>query len=62
MKTPGLALFLALAAPVASLAQEPIVLTGVVTTKDDGLSLPGATVAIEALSSPPPPTPRTATR
>ena len=33
----------------ASAAAEATVLTGVVTTKDDGLPLPGATVAIEAL-------------
>lgn len=32
-----------------AMAQEPTVISGVVTTKDDGLPLPGATVAIQAL-------------
>lgn len=41
-------LLMVLALPALSLAQE-MVLTGVVTTKDDGLSLPGATVLIDAL-------------
>ena len=36
--------------PLAAAAQQPPVLTGIVTTRDDGLSLPGATVAIEALN------------
>jgi len=49
MKKTMVALFLALALPVVSMAQE-MILTGVVTTRDDGLSLPGATVAIEALN------------
>jgi iron complex outermembrane receptor protein len=47
--------FLAVAAilvafPSIASAQQGPVLTGVVTTRDDGLSLPGATVAIEALN------------
>ena len=49
MKTP-LAAVLALALAVPALAQEPLTLSGVVTTRDDGLPLPGATVAIESLS------------
>jgi iron complex outermembrane receptor protein len=36
--------------PLIAAAQQTPALTGVVTTRDDGLSLPGATVAIEALS------------
>lgn len=48
MKKKMAALFLALALPSVSMAQE-MILTGVVTTRDDGLSLPGATVSIEAL-------------
>ena len=43
MKKMMMALFLALALPVVSMAQE-MILTGVVTTRDDGLSLPGAAV------------------
>ena len=51
MKTPLLAAAgLVLALPVLASAQQPPVLTGVVSTRDDGLSLPGATVAIDALS------------
>ena len=47
--------FLAVAAflvvfPLAASAQPPVVLTGVVTTRDDGLSLPGATVTIAVLN------------
>lgn len=49
MKKMMMALFLALALPVVSMAQE-MILTGVVTTRDDGLSLPGATVSIDALN------------
>jgi iron complex outermembrane receptor protein len=41
---------LLLAFPLAASAQQAPVLEGVVTTRDDGLSLPGATVAIEALN------------
>ena len=40
---------LVLACPLVVHAQQPPVLEGVVTTRDDGLGLPGATVAIEAL-------------
>ncbi len=47
-KTLIVVLFLAFAAPALVRAQE-MVLTGVVTTRDDGLSLPGATVSIESL-------------
>lgn len=47
MNRAALALVALLAAPAAS-AQD-MVLTGVVTTKDDGLSLPGAIVSIESL-------------
>jgi iron complex outermembrane receptor protein len=36
--------------PSLAAAQQAPVLTGVITTRDDGLSLPGATVSIEALS------------
>jgi iron complex outermembrane receptor protein len=50
MKTPATLLALVLAAPLAAVAQPSAVLTGVVTTRDDGLPLPGATVAIESLS------------
>ena len=51
MKTPSLAVAALLVAfPLIASAQSAPVLTGVVTTRDDGLSLPGATVAIEALS------------
>jgi len=51
MKTPLLAIAALLVAfPEVASAQPPPVLTGVVTTRDDGLSLPGATVAIEALN------------
>ena len=52
MKTPAalLAVAFAVAIPGAAAAQPAPVLSGVVTTRDDGLSLPGATVAIEALS------------
>ena len=51
MKTPlaTIAAFV-LALPLAAVAQEAPVLTGVVTTRDDGLGLPGATVAIDALN------------
>ena len=42
-------LTLLLAAPLAVSAQPAPTLEGVVTTRDDGLSLPGATVAIESL-------------
>jgi iron complex outermembrane receptor protein len=42
------ALFAIALSPAASMAQD-MVLTGIVTTKDDGLSLPGATVSINAL-------------
>ena len=48
MKHLTLALLAALALPSASAAQD-MVLTGIVTTKDDGLSLPGATVSIDSL-------------
>ena len=48
MKHVTLALLAALALPSASAAQD-MVLTGIVTTKDDGLSLPGATVSIDSL-------------
>jgi len=48
MKKTLLVLLVLLVLPGAVLAQE-MVLTGVVTTRDDGLSLPGATVSIEAL-------------
>ncbi len=48
MKKMFAALFLASALPALVLAQE-MVLTGIVTTRDDGISLPGATVAIESL-------------
>ena len=52
MKTPSLAaVALLLAFPLVASAQQAPVLTGVVTTRDDGLSLPGATVAIEALNA-----------
>jgi iron complex outermembrane receptor protein len=44
----SVAIALALAAPAA--AQEGTVLTGKVTTRDDNLALPGATVAVEALN------------
>jgi iron complex outermembrane receptor protein len=44
----ALALLTALAFPAASFAQD-MVLAGVVTTRDDGLSLPGAIVSIDAL-------------
>jgi hypothetical protein len=51
MKTPLLAAAAAvLAFPLMASAQQGPVLTGVVTTRDDGLSLPGATVAIVALN------------
>jgi iron complex outermembrane receptor protein len=43
------ALFVVLSPLIASAQQAPS-LTGVVTTRDDGLSLPGATVSIEALN------------
>src|SRR5687767_14850484 len=50
MKTPLLvAVFLA-ASPLIASAQQAPALTGIVTTRDDGLSLPGATVSIEALN------------
>ncbi|HET7746673.1 MAG TPA: TonB-dependent receptor plug domain-containing protein, partial [Vicinamibacteria bacterium] len=39
-----------LSLPALALAQEKTVLSGVVTTRDDGLPLPGAVVAIEALN------------
>jgi len=48
MKKIFLFLFALLALPAVSHAQD-MVLTGVVTTRDDGLSLPGATVSIESL-------------
>jgi len=48
MKRIVFTLFLALAVAQVAMAQD-MVLTGVVTTRDDGLSLPGATVAIDAL-------------
>ncbi|MEO5762634.1 MAG: TonB-dependent receptor, partial [Vicinamibacteria bacterium] len=48
MKHLTLALVAALALPAVSAAQD-MVLTGVVTTRDDGLSLPGATVSIDSL-------------
>src|SRR5687767_6095833 len=38
------------AIPLIAAAQQTPALTGVVTTRDDGLSLPGATVAIEVLN------------
>ena len=48
MKKIFLVLFALLALPAVSLAQE-MILTGTVTTRDDGLSLPGATVSIDSL-------------
>jgi iron complex outermembrane receptor protein len=48
MKRIALALFLAFTFTDVARSQE-MVLTGLVTTRDDGLSLPGATVLIEAL-------------
>lgn len=42
-------LALAFCAGASSAAAQEMVLTGVVTTRDDGLSLPGATVSIESL-------------
>ena len=48
MRIPATLLALALAVP--ALAQSPAVVTGVVTTRDDGMPLPGATVAVESLS------------
>ena len=40
---------LALLSPALAYAQEPTVVTGRITTRDDGLPLPGATVAIPTL-------------
>ena len=48
MKRILLVLLAVLALPAVSLAQG-MILTGVVTTRDDGLSLPGATVSINSL-------------
>jgi iron complex outermembrane recepter protein len=48
MKKLVLVLFVLLALPAVSLAQD-MILTGIVTTRDDGLSLPGATVSIDSL-------------
>ena len=48
MKPLALALLVAFAFPFPAAAAD-MVLTGVVTTRDDGLSLPGATVSIDAL-------------
>ena len=48
MKHTVLALLVAVAVPSNVVAQE-MVLTGVVTTRDDGVPLPGATVSIDAL-------------
>ena len=48
MKTLATLFALLLAVP-AAFAQAPATLTGVVTTRDDGVALPGATVAIESL-------------
>jgi iron complex outermembrane receptor protein len=48
MKYLTLALTVALVVPSVSFAQD-MVLTGTVTTRDDGLSLPGAVVSIESL-------------
>jgi iron complex outermembrane receptor protein len=49
MKRLVLLTIVALACPLVAAGQE-LVVTGVVTTRDDGLPLPGATVAIDSLS------------
>ena len=49
MKRLGLLVFFALACPLVAAAQEMVV-TGIVTTREDGLPLPGATVSIASLS------------
>ena len=49
MKPLTLTLLAALAFPISAAAQD-MTLTGIVTTKDDGLSLPGATVSIASLN------------
>lgn len=46
----GLLIFTILASATTARAQEATVITGQVTTKDDGLSLPGATVSIPSLN------------
>ena len=48
MKSLALALSVAFAFPYPAAAAE-MILTGIVTTREDGLSLPGATVSIDAL-------------
>jgi iron complex outermembrane receptor protein len=50
MKSGSLAIAFLVVFPLTASAQQPPTLTGVVTTRDDGLSLPGATVSIEALT------------
>ena len=49
MKHLTLALLVALSF-ASSLAAQDMILTGVVTTREDGLPLPGATVTIDSLS------------
>ena len=47
----ALVLSLLVTALPLAVAAEDMLLTGVVTTRDDGLALPGATVSIEAFTT-----------